>query len=152
MLFARARILTGIMVVGVVAFGGPVAAQAASVNTGTVADGGLVSFTPAIDNEQWAQFELDSAATDLTMQVVDDQNNVICQTSLPNSGTQICGWMPTNGAAYTVQVMRPASAAAIAAASAAVDPNAVAPVSFEAGTTADSGLGGATEDFSLTQQ
>ena len=157
MSFAGARILAGIVVVGVVAVAVSETANAQTVNSGSVANGGLQSFNYTLDPTQWAQFELDSTAADLTMLVVDDQNSIVCQTSMPNSGNQNCGWMPVAGVVYTVQVQRPASEAAIAAAAAvAIDPlanaNAVPGATPVAAPGTDSGLGGATEDFTLSQQ
>ena len=158
MSFAVARILSGIVVVGAVAFGGAGAAQAQAltqvVGQGSLALGGLMTFTPPVDTTQFAQFEVDTTATDMTIMVTDDQHNIVCQTSLPNSSTQTCGWLPVSGASYTVSVMRPASAEAIAAAQSAtvaanagIDPNAITATL----TNEQNGLGGATEEFKLSQ-
>jgi len=149
MSFAGARILAGIAVVGAVAFGGPQAAEADVVGQGSLALGGLVTFTPAVDSTQFAQFEVNSSATDLTMMVSDDQNTIVCQTTVTTLGSQSCGWVPVSGANYTVYVMRPASADAIAAAQAAtVSPDAGSDGANVAAN--QNGLGGATEDFVLS--
>jgi hypothetical protein len=118
MSFAGARILTGIMLVGAVAAAQPGIAYAQSCNGGSANAGDVQPFNPTIDYTQLAQFTLDSAGADITMLVVDDQNNVACDASAIMASHLSCNWMPVQGASYTVQVMRPAPAVA--------DPNATA--------------------------
>ena len=118
MSFAGAKFLTGIMVAGVVALAQPGAAFAQVCNSGTANAGDVQPFTPAIDYSQLAQFTLDSSGSDITMLVVDDQNNVACDASAIAASHLSCNWMPVQGASYTVQVMRPAPAAADPAAAA----------------------------------
>lgn len=118
MSFAGARILTGIMMAGVAALAQPEAAFAQACNGGSANVGDVQPFTPAISYSQLAQFTLDSSGADITMLVVDDQNNVACDASAVMASHLSCNWMPVQGASYTVQVMRPAPDVA--------DPNAAA--------------------------
>jgi len=111
MSFAGAKILSGIMLVGAVIVAQPVAAYAQSCNGGSANAGDVLPFNPAIDYSQLAQFTLDSSATDVSMLIVDDQNNVACDTSQISANHLSCNWMPSAGATYTVQVLRPVSQA-----------------------------------------
>ena len=118
MLFARKRILAGIVVVSAVAWVVPEAAYAVEgCTSGSVALGGVQTYQYTLDSTQMAKLTLSSASDSLTMHVVDDQSNVACETSLPNSGHQVCSWQPASGATYTVQVLLPASAATLAGSS-----------------------------------
>jgi len=118
MSFAGAKILTGIMLVGAVVAAQPGIAYAQSCNSGSANVGDVQPINPTIDYTQLAQFTLDSSGADITMLVVDDQNNVACDASAIAASHLSCNWMPVQGASYTVQVMRPAPAV--------VDPNATA--------------------------
>lgn len=125
MLLAKSRILAGIAIVSVVAVSVPQAAYAvgcadgsAPVSGGSIASGGIQPFGLLTDSSQLAKYTLVSTATDLAMQVIDDQQNTVCDTALSGAGNPTCSWMPVSGASYTVQVMRPATPAAIAVATA----------------------------------
>ena len=104
MLFAGARILTGIMMVGAVAASLPEAAYAQSCNNGSLAAGDVKSFSYTLDADRAAQFTLDNVANDMSLLVVDDQSNVVCETSISDAGAQSCSWQPMAGAVYTAQV------------------------------------------------
>ena len=119
---ARTRILAGIALIGSTAALVPEAAIADGIcSSGAVAAGGVQSFNYNLDSSLRAQFTLDTAATDVAMQIVDNSNNVACQTALPNPGHQSCSWTPIGGVTYTVNVLRPV-------AQQAADPAASAPV------------------------
>ena len=108
MSFAGVRILSRIVLVGAVFAAEPEVAFAQSCNGGSANPGDVLPVTLSLDNSQLAQYTLDSAATDISMLIVDDQSNVACDTSMVSANHLSCNWMPVPGATYTVQVMRPA--------------------------------------------
>jgi len=111
MLFAGARILTGIVIVGGLIAGQETAAFAQSCNSGTANVGDVLPVTLSVDSSQLAQFTLDTSGTDITMLIMDDQNNIACDTSTISASHLSCNWMPVSGATYTGQVMRAAAPA-----------------------------------------
>jgi hypothetical protein len=118
MAIAGWKTLGSVVLVGAMAAALPqVAFAVEGCQGGKIAAGGVEVFNFGVD--QFAQFSLDSSAKDLSMLAIDDQGNVVCETPIPNTGHQVCTWLPQSGASYTLQVLRPASQADIAAAQAA---------------------------------
>ncbi len=135
---ASTRILAGIVFISSTAGLVPQVAYAEPVcSNGTIAVGATEKFTFNLDSSMRAHFTLDADKQDVAMQIVDDAKNVACRTSLPNPGHQTCGWMPVDGAVYTVNIIRPLATDLI---DASAD---VIPIADDSGDGANVGQGSA---------
>jgi hypothetical protein len=142
---ASTRILAGIVLISSAAGFAPEVAYADDVCTsGSIKAGATTTFTYNLDASKRSHFLLDTDQQDVAMQIVDDANNIACQTSLPNPGHQTCGWMPVEGAVYTVTLLRPLATTAADAASAPI------PSSDESGEVVNIGQGAAADASAST--
>lgn len=104
----KLNILAGIVLISSTVGLVPQMAYAEPVCTeGTVETGATQVQTFTLDASMRSHFTLETNQQDVVLEVMDDERNVTCATSLPNPGFQTCGWQPVQGAVYTARVMRP---------------------------------------------
>ena len=112
------------------------------IGAGSVAAGGTATYTYTPDYTQMAHYWLDNMPGNLTMQVLDENQNIVCETPSSNTGSQMCVWQPAMGEVDTVNIMQPATQATIAAAAGTVSTTSAAATGNSA-----NGLGGAMATF-----
>jgi hypothetical protein len=146
---ASGKTLLGIAFVAVAFAAAPQAAFAQAcptggivIGAGSVAAGGTASYSYTPDYTQMAHYWLDNVPGNLTMQVLDENQNIVCETPSSNTGSQMCVWQPAMGEVDTVNIMQPASQTAITAASGTASTTSAAATGNSA-----NGLGGTMAAF-----
>jgi len=147
MYFANIKTLAGIVFVAAALAALPETANAQScpsdsavIASASVASGGTASYSYTPDDTQMAHVWLDNVPGNLTMQIVDANNNIVCETPSTNTSAQTCAWQPASGEVDTVNIMQPVSQSIISAAVASVTS------AVSTGNSAN-GIGGSMEAF-----